>query len=1048
MVLLTSMMTHVVDTGSEKHLLSSKFHDSKVVGLFMLHFLKPLSPLLFSLCARTGEVIHVRAKIRTTADLHVFHSCIFLDFDIMFQVGAQGIESITIYNPTADAVALDNYSIATKQNSTSEYSHFKSVSTSDAQVNSGETYTICLRGANTSVTTDLGSVSRRCNQSASFGEAVDRLFLMLGPKALPSSTSCHVVIDQFGHATSMDSSTTTGFVVCGQPIANTSFVRKSTVVQGETNFSSSAGTNASNCQWRVALQGTTAVQEAASAGTYTCILPNTCTPALVNGDMEADDQGWVGSHLIIITQNGSASWGSLHSGDATYYAALQRNTSAIQQNISGFITGQFYQLNFLAADRPAYNYAILVVSIISVNSGDVIASRLIDFLPPTFSSFSLAWNISRSTDSTLTVRFENTSPEGVCEEQGHCPEGNRTAFVDDVFIGVCGTNAPPTVVNGDFEDDEYVGGYEYRIPSDWDFNESKGDIIVIRNGNQYMSWGGLDSGDGMHYVALQHAPATLQQNISGFEIGVEYQLSFLTAHRPNNHNATLIASILSTCATIAMHVEDPMPANFTTVTLNFIATAESLTLQFVNDSPQYNDSDYSVFLDNVNVDRLSKCATLCTNTTLSPTSAPTTLAPTLTPSTQAPTTTPTTLAPTMTPSTKAPTATPTTLAPTMSPSTQAPTATPITLVPIITPTTSPTSTVPVTDMPMTGNPSEFPQTTLISHHQFPTSRFLPTEAAFTTHVLGTANSQDLGPNDANSKTTTSDSPDSTENKTAIYIGIGVGLFVSTCLLVVIIGRRRESAKELLQAPFPPKPLVFENPVYESSHSTDNTVESDHINGLYYDPRQINFLMRNRMHTVDAAGLDSRQYAAKHHEPRIIQVTCANAVYDVPLDGTTYGPIHSEYHDPQTLNLPTTTSVYDEPLTGNETDAQHTHCHNSRSLKVASAKFEFPSANSTYDEPLSANADIHPQSQYDDPSIINMPSANFGAPSANMTYDEPLTGNGGMENHSHYHNPRVLSLQSVDVGREGPGSEGTDTGYMNFAVDYGDSDDYDSGDPFA
>ena len=155
------------------------------------------------------------------------------------------------------------------------------------------------------------------------------------------------------------------------------------------------------------------------------------------------------------------------------------------------------------------------------------------------------------------------------------------------------TVAGQMVTNGDFSADEIPTspGYVSMNPAGWE--DSNGDIRIVRNGNN--AWGGLDSGGGTNFIAIQRSGTTLRQTLTDLTPGASYTVNFLVTHRPGyGEDETIHVSIDGDPIWESNHPPD----TFTAVEAAFTATATSHVLAFANDSP---DGDKSVFVDEVSV---------------------------------------------------------------------------------------------------------------------------------------------------------------------------------------------------------------------------------------------------------------------------------------------------------------------------------------------------------------------------------------------------------------------------------------------------------------
>ena len=126
-------------------------------------------------------------------------------------------------------------------------------------------------------------------------------------------------------------------------------------------------------------------------------------------------------------------------------------------------------------------------------------------------------------------------------------------------------------------------GYAYQLPVGWEGTADA--VVVITNGNH--RWGGLHSASGRAFVGLEGYGTYISQQLSGFEVGEQYQISFQGAHRPSG-----LSSDLETAAVMAVSLGGITmwkgrvdSVQFTRHTATFVATAATQTLRIENDSP-------------------------------------------------------------------------------------------------------------------------------------------------------------------------------------------------------------------------------------------------------------------------------------------------------------------------------------------------------------------------------------------------------------------------------------------------------------------------------
>ena len=175
-----------------------------------------------------------------------------------------------------------------------------------------------------------------------------------------------------------------------------------------------------------------------------------------------------------------------------------------------------------------------------------------------------------------------------------------------------GTTTPRPQVSGivDFKslgqnfDFEHVSavlpstGYAMQLPVGWE--GTAGSVVVITNGNH--RWGGLHSASGKAFIGLEGYGTYVSQELSGFEVGEQYQVSFQGAHRPSGLSGDLEtdATMAVSLGGITMWKGAVDSVQFTRFTATFVATAASQTLRIENSSPP---GGTVVFVDAVTVSR-------------------------------------------------------------------------------------------------------------------------------------------------------------------------------------------------------------------------------------------------------------------------------------------------------------------------------------------------------------------------------------------------------------------------------------------------------------
>ena len=118
--------------------------------------------------------------------------------------------------------------------------------------------------------------------------------------------------------------------------------------------------------------------------------------------------------------------------------------------------------------------------------------------------------------------------------------------------------------------------------------------------------------DGLQ-IAFIRRNASIDQQLSGFVVGQEYELSFWEKARDGDSHSELTVYLEGNSLTddilVAEHAVNSLGDNFAEITATFIAQAETLTLKFA-DTNDYatNDYDESVMLDNVQINQVPEPA--------------------------------------------------------------------------------------------------------------------------------------------------------------------------------------------------------------------------------------------------------------------------------------------------------------------------------------------------------------------------------------------------------------------------------------------------------
>lgn len=302
-----------------------------------------------------------------------------------------------------------------------------------------------------------------------------------------------------------------------------------------------------------------------------------------NGGFEQDGHGgafqyvtpssWTGAGGQVVVRNGPTPWGTLNSGSGRYYAAIQGRGSYLQTTLSGLQPNGTYTLTFLTAERQSADSNERMD--VTVN-GQVIASALNPF--NVFTEHILHFTASPS--GGATIRFTNMSPAG-----------DRTVFLDNVRVCMV-TPQCVALVNPGFEVDAHGAAFSYRNVTGW---TRTGRLIVAQNGNA--PWGGLNSGSGAYYLAMQVSGSGATQTLMGLVPGT-YSISFLAAERPDRG----IDEYLSLTVNDQMIVKDLNPyGEFRDHTATFMVDSTGKAVITFNNTSPAASGDRTVFIDNVRV---------------------------------------------------------------------------------------------------------------------------------------------------------------------------------------------------------------------------------------------------------------------------------------------------------------------------------------------------------------------------------------------------------------------------------------------------------------
>ncbi|KAK3246990.1 hypothetical protein CYMTET_43501, partial [Cymbomonas tetramitiformis] len=248
------------------------------------------------------------------------------------------------------------------------------------------------------------------------------------------------------------------------------------------------------------------------------------------------------------------------------------------------VAGRTYWVSVLHALRPGDDFV-----------GGILALYVDD---------KLAWRESPSS-TKFTSRLESFVPmsdRAVLKILNDSPEGDKTVFAD--FVGV--TDGNPKLLNGGFEDQPVTDESGFLETTDilawrsvprlnglW----NAGGKAIITNGNE--AWGGLSSGSGTYYLALQTNNVAIEQRVTGLSSKGVYTISFMYAERPSGNcfPGCIAGGKLSFYVdNVLKWTGNPSYFEFQTFTYSVTPSGSSMLLRFENSA--ITDKS-AVFLDNV-----------------------------------------------------------------------------------------------------------------------------------------------------------------------------------------------------------------------------------------------------------------------------------------------------------------------------------------------------------------------------------------------------------------------------------------------------------------
>lgn len=330
------------------------------------------------------------------------------------------------------------------------------------------------------------------------------------------------------------------------------------------------------------------------------------TPTLVNASFEdgptnlpfpeygAILNGWASNDMGTGTNN----IGGPFDGGATIpngtRAAFIQNAGVLSQNIRGLTVGKQYQIEYFENARGGNTSqnSVRVGGVTLVPQHAVVRTQTNAFTRVITQPFT-------ATSSTMLLELVNSAAP------------DNTALYDNIRII---ETIAPVVVNGGFENPDTATFAELTTPTGWTSTgvgppAAAGAGVVENNG----PYGGPNSIEGSQRGLLK-GTSSLSQAVTGFVVGNRYSVTYSYVERLNNGAE---ASVLQ----VSMGgnvVDGPFTvttgnANFQTRTINFVATAPTMTLTFanLNNSPLgLANGDNSIFLDDVYIRYVNAAPTI------------------------------------------------------------------------------------------------------------------------------------------------------------------------------------------------------------------------------------------------------------------------------------------------------------------------------------------------------------------------------------------------------------------------------------------------------
>jgi hypothetical protein len=292
--------------------------------------------------------------------------------------------------------------------------------------------------------------------------------------------------------------------------------------------------------------------------------------------------------------------------DGTATALLQNltgtNTSNISQNVSGFVVGQAYVLDYYEAER---GQAGAIARPYARVGGQIVVEE--------HSLTSSAQQFNRvvskpfiATSTTMLLELGNNDPLQVGDGAG-----DNTVLLDRILIRPVANTTTATLYDGGFETPvnaantfKQAGGAGTGTlsGSPWIFVGGGG---ITRNNSAFHN-GAISAAEGAQFAILQDG-ASFRQTVSGFVPGNTYSLNFLAARRTSQANSSDTYSVLLDGVPVYTETwtnNGGINQTFTPKSTTFVATKDSYVLTF--DSPDIAGVDETTFIDNVQLSLLSQ----------------------------------------------------------------------------------------------------------------------------------------------------------------------------------------------------------------------------------------------------------------------------------------------------------------------------------------------------------------------------------------------------------------------------------------------------------